>query len=91
MANKKGIDLCYVKNYTRPIPTDVIEKIGEANELEVYDNFVVLHYDPNGLNKKETRKFLNTLIRQRKIGKLSKNDCVCITKIFIVLNVVAKT
>lgn len=53
---EKGIDLCYVKNYTRPIPTDVIEKIGEANELEVYDNFVVLHYDPNGLNKKETRK-----------------------------------
>lgn len=53
---EKGIDLCYVKNYTRPIPMDVIEKVGEANKLEVYDNFVVLHYDPKGLNKKETRK-----------------------------------
>lgn len=53
---ERGVDLCYVKNYTRPIPPEVIDEVAKANELEVFDNYVVLHYDPTGTVKKETRK-----------------------------------
>ena len=53
---ERGIDLCYIKNYARPIPSDVIDEVAKANELEVFDNYVVLHYDPKGTSKRETRK-----------------------------------
>lgn len=52
----RGVDLCYIKNYTRPIPAEVISKVGEMNQLEVFDNFVILHYDPKGEHKKETKR-----------------------------------
>ena len=53
---ERGINLCYIKNFARPIPTEVIEKVAEANELEVFDNYVILHYDPKNTAQKETRK-----------------------------------
>ena len=53
---ERGIDLCYLKNFTRPLPQDVINKVAEVSNLEVFDNYVVLHYDPKGEHKKETRK-----------------------------------
>ena len=51
---EKGIKLEYVKNFTRPMPQDVVDKIGKINQLEVFDNFVVLYYDPEGKIYKET-------------------------------------
>lgn len=53
---ERGVDLCYVKNYTRPIPMDIINKVAEMNNLEVFDNYVVLYYDGTGKVKKETRR-----------------------------------
>ena len=52
----KDICLTYVKNYTRPIPDEVIEKLQEANKLEVFDNYVIMHYDPKKENSKPTEK-----------------------------------
>ena len=43
---KKGVRLTYVKNYMRQIPAEVVEKIEEINKLEIFDNYAVLHYDP---------------------------------------------
>ena len=53
---RRGVNLCYLKNFTRPIPQEAIDKIKEVNEYEVFDNYVVLHYDPKNENQKETRK-----------------------------------
>ena len=53
---ERGVDLTYVKNFVRPIPTDVINKIAEANDLEVFDNYVIMHYDPKKVAHKETEK-----------------------------------
>jgi PKD repeat protein len=53
---ERGVQLTYVKNFTRPIPEDVIEKLGEVTSYEVFDNYVVMHYDPQGKHKEETRK-----------------------------------
>ena len=52
--SEKGIALDYVKNFTRPMPQEVIDKIEKANNLEVFDNFVVLHFDPEKKSWKET-------------------------------------
>lgn len=53
---EKGVSLCYIKNYARPIPEDVIEKIGAMNDLEIFDNYVILYYDPEGETYRETEK-----------------------------------
>ena len=53
---EKGIKLEYVKNFTRPMPQDVVDKIAKINQLEVFDNYVVLYYDPDGKIYKETAR-----------------------------------
>lgn len=60
-ANKteKGVDLVYLKNFARPLPEDVVKKLEEANSLEVFDNYVVMAYDPNGVRKLETEQERN--------------------------------
>lgn len=53
---EKGIKLEYIKNFTRPIPQNVVDKINHINKLEVFDNYVVLYYDPDGKIYQETAK-----------------------------------
>jgi len=44
---QKGLRLDWIANFTRPIPDAVVTKKTEADTLKVFDNYVVLHYDPN--------------------------------------------
>ena len=53
---EKGIKLDYIKNFTRPLPQEVVSKIERVNQLEVFDNYVVLYYDPEGKIYKETAR-----------------------------------
>ena len=53
---EKGLKLSYLKNFSRPIPQEVIDKIARMNELEVFDNYVILYYDPEGTVYKETAR-----------------------------------
>lgn len=53
---EKGIKLDYIKNFTRPLPQEVVSKIERINQLEVFDNYVVLYYDPDGKIYKETAR-----------------------------------
>ena len=53
---EKGIKLEYIKNFTRPMPQDIVDKIAKINQLEVFDNYVVLYYDPDGKIYKETAR-----------------------------------
>lgn len=57
-ANKteRGVSLTYIKNFVRPIPQEAIDKVIEANGYEVFDNYVVMHYDPKNEQKAETKK-----------------------------------
>lgn len=43
---EKGVSLCYIKNFIRPVPQEVLEKKKEADKLMVFDNYCVLFYDP---------------------------------------------
>lgn len=51
---EKGIKLDYIKNFTRPLPFEVVEKVNKLNNLEIFDNYVILYYDPDGFIYKET-------------------------------------
>jgi hypothetical protein len=53
---KKGLRLDYVKNFIRPIPKQVIERKKMADSLEVFDNYAVLHYDPEMKSYSDTKK-----------------------------------
>lgn len=45
---KKQLNLDYIRNFTRVIPDEVYEKKIIADNLLVFDNYVILHYDPEG-------------------------------------------
>ena len=53
---ERGLSLTYIKNYARPLPQEVVDTINKMNELCVFDNYVILHYDPKGEAYKETEK-----------------------------------
>ena len=52
----KALSLTYIANYTRTIPLDIIKKKLELDTLEIFDNYVILHYDPNGKSYAQTVK-----------------------------------
>jgi hypothetical protein len=51
---KKGLRLDYVRNFSRVIPEGIVAKQARANELGLFDNYVVLHYDPQAKSYAET-------------------------------------
>jgi len=44
----KGLRLDWIKNFTRIIPEEVATKKREMDELCIFDNYLILHYDPEG-------------------------------------------
>lgn len=52
----KGLRLDWVKNFTRIIPDDVLAKKIKCDEDHIFDNYVVLHYDPDKKSWAETHE-----------------------------------
>lgn len=52
----KGLRLDWIKNYTRTIPDNITSLKIRADELELFDNYVILHYDPEAKSYAETQK-----------------------------------
>jgi len=57
--SKKGLRLDWVKNFTRQIPQDVLDKKIQADETGIFDNYVILHYDPTAKSWAETQEEKN--------------------------------
>lgn len=53
---ERGLRLDYLKNFTRVIPDDVIKEKKKADALKIFDNYVVLHYDPLNNGAQRTKK-----------------------------------
>jgi hypothetical protein len=53
--SEKGIRLDWVKNFSRIIPSEIINTKKMLDELCVFDNYVVMHYDPNMKSYKMTK------------------------------------
>lgn len=43
----KHLKLTWVKNFVKVIPSDIVNLKKELDTKELFDNYVVLHYDPN--------------------------------------------
>lgn len=56
----KGVELTYVKNYLRVIPPEVTKLIVDLNELLIFDNYCILHYDP------EKKSYAQTIEEQKR-------------------------
>jgi hypothetical protein len=52
----KGLRLDYIRNFMRVIPTEVSAKKNYCDELGIFDNYAVLHYDPEGKAWAETEE-----------------------------------
>lgn len=53
---ERGLRLDWIKNFTRQIPSKFIDVKRELDELKVFDNYVILHYDPNAEAYAETQE-----------------------------------
>ena len=51
---KKGLRLDWVANFVRTIPDEVLARKSRADALGIFDNYVVLHYDPTAKSWSET-------------------------------------
>lgn len=44
--SRRGVRLDFIRNYTKMIPLSVLEIKKKADALKVFDNYVVMYYDP---------------------------------------------
>ena len=51
---EKGIQLMWIRNFSRIIPASLLELKKKADDLEIFDNYVVMSYDPHKKSYKET-------------------------------------
>jgi hypothetical protein len=63
---KKGLRLDWVGNFTRMIPSEIVETKIRMDELGIFDNYVVLHYDPEAKSWSETEAEKAKRIRDSK-------------------------
>lgn len=47
-SREKKLKLTLIKNFAKVIPSDIVDLKKKLDEKELFDNYVVLHYDPNG-------------------------------------------
>ena len=51
-----NLKLTYIKNFIKPIPKEVSDKRKESEDLCVFDNYVIMHYDYNNTASKDTKE-----------------------------------
>lgn len=50
----RGLSIDQIPNFTRIIPQDVVEEKKKADDLQIFDQYVILHFDPEKKAVKET-------------------------------------
>jgi hypothetical protein len=53
---ERGLRLDWIKNFTRMIPGDLAKKKLEIDGLEIFDNYVIMHYDPDNKHNHWTKE-----------------------------------
>lgn len=54
--SSRSIKLDWVKNFTRVMPKKVCDSLADAESSGIFDNYVILHYDPKGVGSSLTKK-----------------------------------
>jgi hypothetical protein len=66
MKSPKGLRMDWVRNFTRHIPDDVLEAKVKCDEEGAFDNYAVLHYDPDKKSYAETQAEIEAERERRK-------------------------
>ena len=56
VGEDKNLKLSWIKNFNRIIPEEVYEAKKEVDERKIFDNYVILHYDPKDNGEKMTKE-----------------------------------
>jgi hypothetical protein len=56
VGEDKNLKLTWIKNFNRIIPEDVYEAKKDVDERKIFDNYVILHYDPKDNGEKPTKE-----------------------------------
>jgi len=56
LKTQRGLRLDWIKNFTRHIPASVLKKKIKCDEHDIFDNYVVMHYDPQKKSTELTKK-----------------------------------
>jgi len=56
VEDDKNLKLTWIKNFARIIPEDVYLIKEDVDERKIFDNYVILHYDPKDNGEKLTKK-----------------------------------
>jgi hypothetical protein len=54
----KNLKLTWIKNFVKIIPQNLVELKEKIDERKIFDNYVILHYDPHGIATDLTEKEL---------------------------------
>lgn len=54
--DRRSLRLDWIKNFARIIPEKLVEMKNRCDQLEIFDNYVILHYDPNNKGSLETKE-----------------------------------
>lgn len=46
-SSERGVRLDWIKNFTRTIPEKFVNIKKKLDDLKIFDNYVIMHYDPN--------------------------------------------
>lgn len=63
---QKGLRLDWIKNFIRIIPSELAQKKLDIDKLCIFDNYVVLHYDPENKNNQWTKEEIQKELERRK-------------------------
>jgi hypothetical protein len=55
-GGNKALQLTWIKNFVRIIPSDVLELKKKVDKQKIFDNYVILHYDKKGTGSEMTKK-----------------------------------
>jgi hypothetical protein len=50
------LSLTFLRNYVRPLPDHVVQKLKMAEDMSVFDDYVILHFDPLGEGERLTKR-----------------------------------
>jgi hypothetical protein len=54
--SSRALKLDWIRNFIRPIPEEILKRKLDLDERLIFDNYVVLHYDPSGTGSADTEK-----------------------------------
>lgn len=58
VGEDKNLKLTWIKNFSRIIPEDIYEVKKDVDDRMIFDNYVILHYDPENNGQELTKKEL---------------------------------